>query len=101
MDIVLVVIVLIIPILTATALATSQDLSLFLILLLEIVNDQISAEIKHHHSIIFSPLFGTLDGHVIDFIVVFASIIFEFTLHHAVGAAAIFFRTWRFCGWLH
>lgn len=35
-------------------------------------------------------------GHIFDFVVIFGSIVLEFTLHHSVGGLLIFFRSWRF-----
>lgn len=34
-------------------------------------------------------------GHIFDAIVIFGSIVFEFTLHHSAGALMLFFRLWR------
>jgi hypothetical protein len=34
-------------------------------------------------------------GHVLDFVVVGCSIVFEFTIHHSTGPLLIFFRLWR------
>jgi len=35
-------------------------------------------------------------GHIFDVVVIFGSIVLEFTLHHSVGGLLIFFRSWRF-----
>lgn len=40
-------------------------------------------------------------GHMLDFIVVGGSLVFEFTLHHSAGALLIFFRCWRGVRILH
>lgn len=40
-------------------------------------------------------------GHLLDTIVIFGSIVFEFTLHHTVGGLLVFFRCWRIVRIVH
>lgn len=40
-------------------------------------------------------------GYILDFVVIFGSIAFEFSLHHSTGALLIFFRSWRVVRIMH